>query len=97
MSYDYPKLYYRIYPKIINAVESMDDLSKLTKKQIENSIGRIYLDMVGEFPEIHEDIYERKHNARRNNQLIYYGRSKVMMDLIAILLMSELLRINNNI
>lgn len=100
MSYDYPELYYRVYPKIISVVnEHLDEncsMEKITEEQMEKMIDDIYIKMVRECPEIHEDPYERRYRPGkvRAEQRVFYGRSRIMRDLISIFLISELLRRN---
>lgn len=100
MSYDYPELYYRVYPKIISVVnEHLDEncsMEQITDEQMEKMIDDIYIKMVRECPEIHEDTYERRYRPSkvRGEQRIFYGRSRIIRDLISIFLISELLRRN---
>ncbi|MBU5426370.1 hypothetical protein KQI41_08070 [Tissierella pigra] len=101
MSYDYPELYYRIYPKVISRVDEHlsgnYSMEEITKEQMEKMVDDIYIKMVEECPEIHEDPYERRHRGRyRGMQNIFYGRSRIVRDLITILLISELLRRNQS-
>ncbi|CAK7008953.1 hypothetical protein CIW83_12485 [Tissierella sp. P1] len=101
MHYDYPELYYRIYPKVISAVnEHLDDncsMEKITREQMEKMVDDIYIKMVHEYPEIHEDPYERKYRGRvRAEQRPFFGRSRITRDLITILLISELFRRNRS-
>lgn len=100
MSYDYPELYYRVYPKIISVVnEHLDEncsIEQITDEQMEKMIDDIYIKMVRECPEINEDPYERRYRPSkvRTGQRIFYGRSRIIRDLISIFLISELLRRN---
>ncbi len=100
MSYDYPELYYKVYPKIILAVnEHLDEncsLDQITDEQMEKMVDDIYIKMVRECPEIHEDPYERRNRSSRvrSEQIIFYGRGRIIRDLITIFLISELLRRN---
>ena len=101
MSYDYPELYYRIYPKIISRVDEHLNgnysVEEITKEQIDKMVDDIYIKTVQEYPEIHEDSYERRYRGRiRGAQNIFYGRSRLTRDLITILLISELLRRNQS-
>lgn len=101
MSYDYPELYYRIYPKVISRVnEHLNERSymeEITMEQMDKMVDDIYIKMVEECPEIHEDPYERRYRGRvRGTQSIFYGRSRIVRDLITILLISELLRRNQS-
>lgn len=98
MSYDYPELYYRIYPKIIATInEKLDDnfsIEQISVEQMNKMVDDIYIKMVQECPEIHEDPYERRARRVRGEQYIFYGRSRIIRDLITIFLISELLRRN---
>jgi len=100
MSYDYPELYYRVYPKIISAVnEHLDNnysAEQITEEQMEKMIDDIYIKMVRECPEIHDDLYEKRYRSGKikSKQRIFYGRSRIIRDLISIFLISELLRRN---
>ncbi len=102
MYYDYPELYYRIYPKVIAAVnEHLDEncaVEEITQEQMEKMVDDIYIKMARECPEIHEDPYERRHRPGRvrGEQNIFYGRGRIIRDLITILLISELLRRNRS-
>ncbi len=101
MYYDYPELYYRIYPKVIAAVnEHLDEnfsMEEITKEKMEKMVDDIYIKMVYEYPEIHEDPYERRYRGRtRAEQRAFYGRSRITRDLITILLISELFRRNHS-
>lgn len=100
MSYDYPELYYRVYPKIISVInEQLDEnytMEQITDKQMEEMVDDIYIKMVRECPEVHEDSYERRYrpNKIKVGQRIFYGRSRIIRDLISIFLISEILRRN---
>lgn len=101
MYYDYPELYYRIYPKVIDAVnQHLDEncsMEEMTKEQMDKIVDDVYIKMVRECPEIHEDPYERRSRGRvRAEQGIFYGRSRIIRDLITILLISELFRRNQS-
>lgn len=75
MYYDYPELYYRIYPKVISAVnEHLDEnysMENITKEQMEKMVDDIYIKMVHECPEIHEDPYERRYRGRVRGEQRY--------------------------
>ncbi|NLK44124.1 MAG: hypothetical protein GX300_07015 [Tissierellia bacterium] len=101
MNFDYPELYYRIYPKVIGEIDNNLDencsMENITKEQMEKMVDNIYMEMVKECPEIHEDPYERRYRGRvRGEQRIFYGRSRIVRDLITILFISELLRRNRS-
>lgn len=100
MSFDYPELYYRVYPKVIAAInEELDEncpVEQITEEQMNRMVDKIYIKMVHECPEIHEDPYERRSRRVRGEQGIFYGRSRIVRDLITIFLISELLRRNKS-
>lgn len=100
MSFDYPELYYRVYPKVIAAVnEELEEnllREEISQEQLNRMVDKIYVKMVHECPEIHEDPYERRSRRVRGEQEIFYGRSRIIRDLITILLISELLRRNRS-
>jgi hypothetical protein len=97
---DYPELYYRTYPKVVNVVEdyleTKPEVEEITQEEMDEMIDEIYMEVVKEYPEIHEDIQERRINTKKYKRQIreFYGRSRIFKDLIAILLISELLRKN---
>lgn len=72
-------------------------MEQMTKEKMEKIVDDIYIKMVQECPEIHEDPYERRYRGRvRAEQRIFYGRSRLTRDLITILLISELFRRNHS-
>lgn len=98
MGYDYPELYYRIYPKVINAVNdclSADTkIDDITEEMMDDMVDVVYEQIVRECPEINEDPSERRYRGRgmRTAQIPFYGRRRIVRDLITIFLISELLR-----
>lgn len=98
MNIDYPELYYKVYPKILSTVnEYLDEnysIEEITEEDMNEMVDRIYIKLVEEYPEIHEDHYERRLRGRkvRGEQWTFYGRSRIIRDLITIFLISELLR-----
>lgn len=99
MSYDYPELYYRVYPKVMAAVDAelngRNPINEISNEQMDKMVNDVYYDMVEEYPEIHEDPYERRYRGRvRGEQRIFFGRSRILRDFITVLLISELLRRN---
>jgi hypothetical protein len=98
MSYDYPELYYRVYPKVIDTVDkhlsSNTAIESITDEDIEKMIDEVYIKMVKEYPEIHEDPLERRGRGSRvkSAQRHFFGRGRLTRDLITIILISELLR-----
>ena len=101
MDYDYPELYYRIYPKVIDTVSGyMNDNNQgkdITEEDIENMIDEVYEKMVVECPEVEEDPMERRSRKARYRiaQRPFYGRRRLVRDIISIILLSELLRRTN--
>lgn len=97
---DYPELYYTTYPKVISEVnlylEGKSEIEEITPEDIDGMLDNIYVQLANEYPEIHQDIQERKIRSRRytSQSRAFYGRSKIIRDLISILLISELLRRN---
>jgi hypothetical protein len=99
MNWDYPELYYRIYPKLL---ESMNEhlgpeysSNEISEEKAQIIVDDVYGKMVRECPEIDVDPLDRKKRGRvKSAQRIYYGRGKLVKDLIAIFLISELLRRN---
>lgn len=95
MNWDYPELYYRIYPKIMQILDdSYSDncyLDSFTEMEIEYIVEDVYKKMVKECPEMGSDPMERRGRCR-SAQNIFYGRGRLVRDLIRIFLISELLR-----
>ena len=98
MDYNYPELYYRIYPKAIDAVSRYMEKNKhsgnISEKDMEDMIDEVYWKMVDECPEIDEDPIERR-GRYRTAQRPFFGRRRLVRDIIAIILISELLRRRN--
>ena len=95
MDYNYPELYYRIYPKVMDTINKYFNKGNrgpnLTEKDIEEMIDQVYEKMVAECPEIDEDPIERR-GRHRATQRPFYGRRRLARDIISIILISELLR-----
>ncbi|NLL81671.1 MAG: hypothetical protein GX231_05095 [Tissierellia bacterium] len=103
MNWDYPELYYKIYPKLLESLDehlgpdcSFDSISEVEAQII---VDDVYKKLAKECPEINTDPLDRRRKGRSNISQTYYGRSRLVRDLISILLISELLRRNrgNNI
>lgn len=98
MDYNYPELYYRIYPKVMSTINEYLDKEgqhrNIAEEDIEKMIDEVYKKMVEECPEINEDPVERRGRMGRYrvNQRIFYGRKRLTRDIISIILISELLR-----
>lgn len=95
MDYNYPELYYRIYPKAIDSVnrylEKNGYKRDISKEDMEAMIDEVYEKMVYECPEIDEDPIERR-GRYRITQRPFYGRRRLVRDIITIILISELIR-----
>lgn len=98
MGSNYPELYYRIYPKAIDTVSrylnNNDFTGNVTEEDIEVMIDEVYEKMIIECPEINEDPGERRGRRGRYRvaQRPFYGRRRLVRDIISIILLSELLR-----
>lgn len=95
MDYNYPELYYRIYPKVMDSVNKYMNKNKeirnIPKEDMESMIDEIYEKMAYECPEIDEDPIERR-GRYRITQRPFYGRRRLVRDIISIILISELIR-----
>ena len=95
---DYPNIYYIIYPKVFNELKTfiMDkNLKIISEEQVKNFVDTIYFKIIEEFPEIHEDFDEINHNGIIYFENRYfYGRTRIMRDLILTIVISEILRFN---
>lgn len=95
--WDYPELYYRVYPKIIQSINEHlgEDYSTgtISEEKAQLIVDDVYAKMCKECPEIAADPSERRGRGRVNSsQRILYGRGRLVRDLISIFLISELLR-----
>ncbi|NLJ98658.1 MAG: hypothetical protein GX320_05235 [Tissierellia bacterium] len=100
MNFTYPELYYRIYPKVMDTIgrylDNNEYMENLTEEDIIRMTDEVYEKMVIECPEIHEDPVERRGQRRyRKIQRVFYGRRRLVRDIITIILISELLRRRN--
>ena len=101
MDYNYPELYYRIYPKVIDTVSRYMDSNQhfhdITEEDMERMVDDVYEKMVVECPEIAEDPMERRSRGSRYRtaQRPFFGRRRLVRDIISIILLSELLRRTN--
>lgn len=102
MNLNYPELYYRIYPKVINIVNSYlkdkESIEDIGKKDMEKMVDEVYQNIVMECPEIDEDPIERRGGRGSRYRIMqrpFYGRRKLIQDIITIILLSELLRRTN--
>ncbi|MGF7059371.1 hypothetical protein [Brassicibacter mesophilus] len=95
----YPELYYRLYPKVEDCVDRyMGDYRvdpNMTDEEMQEMIDEIYERMIEECPEIDQDSEERRslylHEAD-TQQRPFYGRRRLLRDIIGIILLRELLR-----
>jgi hypothetical protein len=99
MNWDYPELYYRIYPKLLESMNEHlgPDYSSegISDEKAGLIVDDVYKKMVKECPEIDSDPIDRRGRGRaKAAQRIYYGRGRIVRDLISIFLISELLRRN---
>lgn len=99
MDYNYPELYYRVFPKVIDTLNEFlgnnNNSKEISKEDIEEMIGEVYIKIVRECPEIDVDPGERRGRGTRYRlQRPFYGRRKLLIDIITIILLSELLRVN---
>lgn len=95
MEVNYPELYYRIYPKAIDAInkylQSNPSIINITDEELEYLVDEVYDKLEYECPEIDEDIVEKRRRYR-GIQRQFYGRRKLTRDIISIIIISELLR-----
>ncbi|MCF6459578.1 hypothetical protein [Clostridium sp. Cult3] len=101
MNLNYPELYYRIYPKVIDTVnrhlEDKESMEDITDKDMEKMVDEVYQKMAMECQEIDDDPAERRSRSSRYRamQRPFYGRRRLVRDIISIILLSELLRRTN--
>ncbi|WP_130806371.1 hypothetical protein [Senegalia massiliensis] len=91
----YPDIYRKLYPKVEDTImkyypySDMDEMP--TEEELEKMIDEIYDDMIKEYPEIEEDIRERRVMSRGvNMQRPYYGRRRIFRDFISLILLGSL-------
>lgn len=96
MNMNYPELYYRIYPK---ALESIDKYLRdnpymvdVSDEIVEELVDDVYEKLIDECPELDEDPIERRRGRYRALQRPIYGRRRLARDIIAIIIISELIR-----
>jgi hypothetical protein len=100
MNWDYPELYYKIYPKLL---ESMNEhlgadysYDVITDEKAQLIIDDVYKKLVNEIPEIDSDPLDRRGRGRVSSAQRFYGRRRIVRDIITIFLISELLRRNRD-
>ena len=95
MDCNYTELYYRIYPKVMESIdkymEKKKEIRSIPKEDMEAMIDQVYEKMAYECPEIDEDPIERR-GRYRVTQRPFYGRRRLVRDIISIILISELIR-----
>jgi len=96
MRMNYPELYYRIYPKAIDCIDKYlrnnPQVVDITDEMVENMVDEVYEMLVDECPELDEDPMERRKGRYRALQRPLYGRRRLARDIIAIIIISELIR-----
>lgn len=98
MDWDYPELYYRIYPKVTDALDRHVGKGKcdnISDEQFDRIVDDVYRRMAKECPEINSDPLERKGKAKYAQRPLF-GRGRIIRDLITIFLISEILRRNRD-
>lgn len=101
MYMDYPEIYYRVYPKIIQTINTHlgenCSYDNIPKEKMDAMVDEVYGKMVRECPEINQDPSEGRGRGRaRAAQRPFFGRGRITRDLITIFLISELLRRNRD-
>lgn len=95
---EYPELYYRIYPKAVEVVNKyaneISSEAEIAQDRVEKMIDEVYDEMIKELPEIDQDPMERR-SRYRAAQRPFFGRRRLLRDIIAIILLSEILRRRN--
>lgn len=93
----YPEIYYRIHPNVVQCImrysSSYDMLNQLPEEELlDVMVDEIYGDIVKEYPEIDKDMREQRSSFRTNyaQNRPYYGRKKLLKDIISIILLGEL-------
>lgn len=96
-SAQYPELYYRIYPRVMDCINrhgyymapegNIDD-------DIEYMTDEVYEELIKECPEIDKDPDEIRYKSKEveSSQRPYYGRRRLTRDIITIILLRELFR-----
>lgn len=95
----YPELYYRLYPKVEDCMDRYmgryEVDPNMTNEEIQELIDEIYEKMIEECPEIDEDPEERRSLGLHEvdgMQRPFYGRRRLLRDIIGIILIGELFR-----
>ncbi|NLY77735.1 MAG: hypothetical protein GX080_06575 [Tissierellia bacterium] len=96
MGMNYPELYYRIYPKAIECIDryfqNNPHTIDISDEVVEALVDEVYEMMLDECPELDQDPIERRRGRYRSLQRPIYGRRRLARDIIAIIIISELLR-----
>lgn len=93
----YPELYYSIESKVGETIdryfEGYDNFEDVSQNEIEGLIDEVYREMASEISEIEEDSVEIESKDIEQQQLRpYYGRRRLLRDMIGVILIGELLR-----
>ena len=98
MNWDYPELYYRIYPKLLESINehlgadySCDEISDQEAQII---VDEVYNKFAKECPEISSDPFDRRRKGKSKIAQTYYTRSRLVREIISILWIRQLLRRN---
>lgn len=95
---EYPELYYRIYPKAVEVVNKyaneIASEAEISQDRVEKMIDEVYDEMIKELPEVAQDPMERR-SRYKAAQRPFFGRRRLLRDIIAIILISEILRRRN--
>jgi hypothetical protein len=96
MRMNYPELYYRIYPKAIDCIDKYlknnPNVIDITDEMVEEMVDEVYDKLVYECPELDEDPMEKRRGRYKSLQRPLYGRRRLARDIIAIIIISELIR-----
>ncbi|MBS4539110.1 hypothetical protein GOQ27_11595 [Clostridium sp. D2Q-11] len=93
----YPEIYRKIYPKVEDTImryypydSPMNEMP--AEEEIDKMIDEIYEEVINDYPEIEEDIRERRVLSRgvTSQQRPYYGRRRLFRDLIGLTLLGSL-------
>ncbi|WP_026895106.1 hypothetical protein [Clostridiisalibacter paucivorans] len=104
MSYDgrYPEIYYQITPKANQCIYRyyppyMPIYNLPDDEQMDMMVDEVYEGVIKEYPEIDRDPKERRGKSKgvffQGRQ--FYGRRRLLRDMISIILLSELLKRRN--
>ena len=93
----YPELYQKAYPKVQKCIlryypPYLPIYKYPNNNQLQTMIDEVYDEMLEEYPEIGEDLKEKKNLSSRNAsmQRPYYGRGNIFRSFIWLILLGEL-------